>query len=65
MIIMTICGPLESLPKMSEPKLKVILRELKLAKVSSGMGLPMLREMSIQRHKFSSYPVPPSSLYLF
>ncbi len=33
-------------------------------KVSSGMGLPMLHEMSIQRHKISSHPFTPPSLYL-
>jgi hypothetical protein len=31
-------------------------------KISSGMGLPMLRE--IQRHKVSSHPFPPPSQYL-
>ncbi len=32
--------------------------------VSSGMGLPMLHEMSIHRHKVNSHPFPPTSLYL-
>ncbi len=53
-----------------EPKFIVILWELKPAaawvKVSSGMRLPMaiLHEMSIQRHKVSSHPLPYPSLYL-
>ncbi len=32
-------------------------------KVSSGIGLPMLHEMSIRRHKVSSHSFPPPSLY--
>jgi hypothetical protein len=33
-------------------------------KASSGMGLPMFHEMSIQRHNVSSHPFPPPSLYI-
>jgi hypothetical protein len=46
----------------TEPKFIAILWPA--VKVSSGMGLPILYEMSIQRHKVSFLPFPHSSLHL-
>ncbi len=53
----------------TEPKFIVILCELTPAmgvKVSSGMGLPMLQKMSIQRQKGQLSPLSNSfSLFVF